>query len=205
MLNNLDEYYVGGPKTWNDAFPPVCLRSHWDPTALVSHVLPNLPTKPQLPLDPRQSVKICYRYYNTSLGDPKTIYQDDTILEIPLALRGNQWHQQTSQSDVFPPGGAARLGFSYNNYVKSIDDESKLKLLNLPESKCATKKYIPSGNIPPRNISDNVVPGGRNDTLSPHATFVNNKAGCREADDQKAWNRSNRLFFNTTKYDRTHN
>jgi len=49
----------------------------------------------------------------------------------------------------------------------------------------------------------NNIPGADNDTLSPLLNKVTKSTGCRAADDEAAWNRSARLFYNPTKYDRT--
>jgi hypothetical protein len=204
-MSSLDAYYEGGPRTWNEAFPPICLRSHWDPTALAKHVLPSLPNRTVLPLDPRQATKICYGYYHTSLGDPNTtINKDDVMLPVPDALLGSKWESAPiTASTVMPPGGAARTGFPFANYASSVNDESKLQLLNLPQSKCADKKYIPPNARPSEDIATNDVPGSAKGGLSPLATFVQQTTGCRAADDSAAWDRSARLFFNPTKYDRT--
>ena len=204
-MSTLDAFYEGGPRTWNEAFPPICLRSHWDPTALSKHVMPTLPNRIELPLDPRQSTKICYGYYHTSFGDPNTQeHKDDPTSEIPAALLGSKWESApTTASTVMPPGGAARTGFPFTQYASAVNDESKLQLLNLPQSKCASKKYIPSNQHPSEGIATNNVPGAEKGGLSPLATFVQQTTGCRAADDDAAWNRSARLFFNPTKYDRT--
>jgi len=203
---SLDSFYAGGPRTWEEAFPPVCLRTHWDPTAVTKHILPNLPQRTTLPLDPRQATKICYGYYHTGFGDTKSdSYEDDSsTVAIPAALRGAVWASHNTQpSDVLPPGGAAGRGFPYSHYAQQIDSESDLQLLNLPNTRCADKKYIPTHGKPPQSIADNNIPGANPDILSPFATVVAKSTHCRAQDDAAAWNRSSRLFFNPTKYDRT--
>lgn len=200
---NLNSFYEGGPRTWNDAFPPICLRTHWDNTAVNKHILPNLPERPHLVLDPRQATKICYGYYHTSFGDPSsTSYDDDaSTKEIPTALKGASWAtSEPSISHVFPPGGSASRSFPYEEYARAVDMESNLQLLNLPNTKCATKKYQPANGVAPD--STNNIPGANPDTLSPFVTVVNKSTGCRAEDDSAAWARSSRLFFNHTKYDR---
>lgn len=202
-MSSLDEYYEGGPRTWNEAFPPICLRSHWDPTAVSKHVLPT-PVQTQLALDPRQSVRICQRYYETGSNDSVLeILPEPEPPVIPIALTGSRYASRTPTSQVQPPGGAARTGFPYATYSTAIDNESKLRLLNLPQTNCATKKYRPTNDQPSVSIADNNVPGADPQTLSPFVTIVKSSTNCRAEDDQAAWDRSSRLFFNPTKYDRT--
>jgi hypothetical protein len=203
-MSSLDEFYAGGPKTWNEAFPPICLRTHWDPTALSKHVLPTT-DRIELPLDPRQATKICYGYYHTSFGDPQSkTYEDDKQPEIPTALLGGQYMTPVpTRSSVLPPGGAASLGFPYSAFQNNVSAESDLQLLRLPLTKCSERKYMPPNKTPPSNIDTNIVPGANNTTLSPLATVVAKQVGCRGQDDEAAWNRSSRLFYNPTKYDRT--
>lgn len=202
-MSTLDEFYTGGPKTWNDAFPPICLRTHWDPSAVSKHIMPT--TGPvHLPLDPRQSTKICYGYYHTSFGDPvSNNYENDPSPVIPSALLGGNSYQTpaVTPSAVLPPGGAASLSFPYKGFNSQA--EADLQLLQLPLTRCSERKYLPPNRQPPANMSTNAVPGANSDVLSPLATVVSNQAGCRAADDQDAWNRSSRLFYNPTKYDRT--
>jgi hypothetical protein len=70
-----------------------------------------------------------------------------------------------------------------------------------PLTKCAEKRYIPPGGIPAARDFTNSVEGS---TPPPRPEVLDGPhAGCREADDEAAWARSDRLFFNPTKYDRT--
>jgi len=205
-MSTLGEFYEGGPRTWNEAFPPICLRTHWDPTAVTKHVLPT--TGPvSLPLDPRQATKICYGYYHTSFGDPvseSSMNKSDPTPEIPSALLGNQFQApQISSSPVFPPGGAASKGFPYTGF--NAKAEADLQLLRYPLTRCSESKYLPPNREAPASMSMNTIPGAANNTISPLATAVVKQAGCRQEDDEKAWNRSARLFYNPTKYDRTQN
>lgn len=182
-MSTLDEFYAGGPKTWNEAFPPFCLRTHWDPTALSKHVLPT-PGPVQLAMDPRQSVRICTTYYNTSAKEDKGSVLPPGGGPGTISMLG---------------GGSASLGFPYAGFNSQA--ESDLQLLHLPLTRCSERKYSP----PQLLDYTNAVPGAHADSLSPLATVVSKQAGCRAADDQAAWSRSSRLFFNPTKYDRTHN
>lgn len=182
-MSSLDEYYEGGPKTWEEAFPPICVKPRYDPTLVTNHILPNF--QHSMAYDPRPSTRICYSY--------KSLTQENPV-------------QEESKGEVFPPGGAAGRGFPYEQYIQNIDKESDLYRLDEPLTRCAEKRYIPENNMAPKSISYNNVPGAKLDnstTLSPLVSVVKNQAGCRNKDDAEAWNRSSRLFFNPTKYDRT--
>ena len=209
-MSSLDAFYAGGPKTFNEAFPPVCVTTHWDPTAMTNYILPQAGQR-NLALDPRPSAKICTEYYDQSAGDADL--QQPPAMQppaIPAALRGinvpAQPRHNPSDYTPFPPGGAASLGFPYQGYETQVNSESDLQRLDEPLTRCAEKRYIPRGGLPAPDVSMNTVPNanlGNSSTLSPLLTEVKQQAGCRSADDQAAWDRSARLFFNPTRYDRT--
>ena len=208
----LADYYKGGPKNWNEVFAATCIKSHWDPTMVVDHILPRF--QHDMALDPRESVRNCYVYYNTSPGDaPLKNYPELPHMQAPAYLLGGPHRPDTYEKPqppqlasvpVFPPGGAASLGFPYNKFNPNA--ETDVLRIDEPLTKCAEKRYIPPGGVPAPSIQNNNVPGvylGNSSTLSPLLTRVVKQAGCRNEDDQEAWNRSARLFFNPTKYDRT--
>lgn len=172
---DLAEFYEGGPKSWNEAFPPMCLKSHWDPTMVSERIIPsNIHTN--MMYDPRPSSKICTAYYNSSEPTQKTEKTEKT------------------EKAVFPPGGKAGLNSPFS-FQASV--ESDILRLNEPLTKCAERRYIPVETPPVTNVVPNYSYKGE---LSQ---FVSSQAGCR--DDNISWNRSSRLFFNPTKYDRTVN
>jgi hypothetical protein len=204
-MSSLDEYYKGGPKTVAEAFPPICLRSHWDPTVMTHYILPSMPLETRLAMDPRPSTKICTTYYNTSMGDaPLPNPSAETPLEIPLSLRGGPHRpipppaSPASSAAVYPPGGAAGLGFPYKAY--NPDQESEVLLVNRGLTKCAESRYVPK-NFPPANHAVE----GVSQAFVTRVLEVNQEAGCRGADDAAAWSRSSRMFMNPTRYDRTSN
>jgi hypothetical protein len=208
----LAEYYQGGPKNWNEVFKATCIKTHWDPTMVVGHILPKF--QHDMALDPRESSRNCYVYYNTSPGDaPLKNYPELAPLEAPAYLRGGPHRPNTYEKPqqlaletvpVFPPGGAASLGFPYDKF--NANAETDVLRIDEPLTKCAEKRFIPPGGIPAPAMSTRDVPGvylGDSSTMSPLLTRVSKQAGCRNQDDEMAWNRSARLFFNPTKYDRT--
>jgi hypothetical protein len=195
-MSALEEAYSGGPRTWNEAFPPDCIRTHWDPMAMSAYILPQ-GVQHNLTLDPRPSAKICTSYYNTSLGDAPLVQAREDRPEIPLALRGGV--VRPAETFAFPSGGAARIGFPNDVYKMSIDAESDIFRLDDRLTKCAEKRYIPPSGLPV--AATNELSGAESDIIK--ATVVKDMAFCREQDDADAWNRSARMFFNPTRYDRT--
>ncbi len=199
MATSLADYYVRGPKTTAEAFPPACLRTHWDPTMVSKHVLPESALAPQV-LDPRPAAKICTAYHHTSAGDapaPPVPGPSVGLPPTPAQFLGGD-HRPTAGPAAWPPGGTARRGFPYDGYKASV--ESDLFRENEPLTKCSEKRYIPVGGVPAPAVGTNLVPGAEQPALPE---LYLSRAGCREADDAEAWARSSRLFFNVTRYDRT--
>jgi hypothetical protein len=179
---NLEEFYEGGPKTWEEAFPPICVKARYDPTLVTDHILPKF--EHSMAYDPRPSTRICYSY--------KSLTQENPVQPEPDA--------------IFPVGGPASRGFPYEVYQKNVDNESNILRLNEPLTRCAERRYIPSSQAEVDSVGNRTIPGanlGNSSTLSPLVTEVVMQAGCRQQDDQAAWARSSRMFFNPTRYDRT--
>jgi len=212
----LFDSYATGPQTLAEAYPPICLRTHWDPTMLVRHVLPErLDPYPQQ-LDPRQAVKVSTAYYDQSPAPssgsaPVTV--ENSRVTIPPALLMSERQVYGPYNDVpyLPPGGAYSKNVPFPVYQQSVDDESRLQLLNLPLVRCPAGKYLPTAEDiaktkNQRFLSCSGVQGTGGYYNPEHENAVQpprQSAGCREADDALAWQRSSRVFFNPTKYDRT--
>ena len=186
-MSTLAEFYEGGPNTWNEAFPPMCLTTHWDPTSVSDHILPRF--QASMPLDPRPSTRICYRY--SSIDNTVPIQVDASAI---------------TDAPIYPPGGAAGKGFPYQQYSANIEKEADVFRMREPLTKCSERRYIPEGGHAPTYVGERNVPGANLEnttTLSPQVSQVTFQAGCRNQDDYDAWNRSSRLFSNPTRYDRT--
>jgi hypothetical protein len=196
---HLSDYYNGGPRTTAQAFPPACLRTHWDPTMVVKHVLPDFYSAQ--PLDPRPASKICFAYHHSSAGDaPLPAAPPSTLPPTPPQFLGGPHRPEPPPGGhVFPPGGAAELGFPYRGFRPDV--ETDVLRIDEPLTKCAEKRYIPPGGTPAARDFTNTVEGST--PPPPPEVLGGPHAGCREADDVAAWARSDRLFFNPTKYDRT--
>lgn len=200
---SLDSFYEGGPKSFAEAFPPACIRSHWDSTQLTKHILPEAPIAP-LALDPRQATKICTSYYTTSQGDAPLRQQNEpTMLEIPQTLLSSSRFIRPHDGPVVNTiGAAAGKGAPYTYYAQSVNTESDIYRLDEPLTRCKEKRYRPTPE--PADATNTLPQVSQEFGLSPYATYVNKQAGCREADDDAAWNRSGRLFFNQTRLDRVY-
>jgi len=164
-------------------FPPVCLQTHWDPTLMLKHILPQ--QKVGLPQDFRPWVKVCKQYVTSG-----------PAMEAPLP----------PSNMVFPMGGEF---YPPGRYAQAIDAESVLRTLDKPLDKwCPTTQYIP---LPDSTlyVAGSTVPerkGGHNafiDELAmPQALLRTDIYTCRSANDTKNFERSGRLFNNPTKQDR---
>lgn len=197
--SKLDGFYDTGPKTVKDAFPPACLRTHWDPTMVVKHVLPDFYVSQAL--DPRPASKICFAYHHASAGDaPLPTEAPPTVPPTPPQfLGGLQRPPPTVGGKVFPPGGRPDLGFPFAGYRPGV--ETDLFRIDERLTRCAEKRYVPPAGVPVAEDSTNVIPGSR--PIQAPEVLSGPHAGCREADDRAAWLRSDRLYFNPTRYDRT--
>lgn len=166
-------------------FPPVCLRYHWDPTAILRRTVPQGPAQP-LALDPRPWAKVCLEYVNSG--------QSSEQAPTPPA------------NMVFPPGGEF---YPPTRYSSSIDKESLLRRLDRPLGTCDADQYEPSlhGDM---YVSNQLVPDRQ---VTPSSQIVKELAmpqvlirggpyDCREEADKLNWSRSPNLFNNATKQQR---
>ena len=171
---------------------------------VTSHVLPQGKAQHDLSLDPRPATKICFTYYHTSAGDAPLGREEapSSVPATPPQFLGGPHRPHAAAPPATPPGGQASRGFAYAGFHPKA--ESDLQLLSYPLTRCATDKYLPPGG-PPASMSTQTLPNVKlaNDVPLARKLPVSQPAGCREADDAAAWARSDRLFFNPTRYDRT--
>lgn len=164
-------------------FTPVCLRTHWDPTQMLRHILPQ--QKVGLPEDFRPWVKVCKNYVTSGPTIPAPMPPKDMVFP--------------TGGEFYPPG----------RYAVNIDKESVLRTLNHPLDKwCPSTKYIPSetsnmfvagSTVPDRGpVSDAFV----SELAMPQALLRRDVFTCRSENDTKYFERSGRLFNNPTKQDR---
>lgn len=162
-------------------FPPLCIKSHWDPTAMLGLILPKeqLP----LPLDFRPWTRICKDYRNSAPEEP-----------IP----------ETPSNVVFPSGGEF---YPPDRYARDIDKESELRGENRPLDRwCTSRNYIvpkdsnmykPNSTVPDRTLLNEI-----SELAVPSATLRPSEYYCRQQNDIKNFERSNLWFQNTTRQDR---
>jgi hypothetical protein len=177
-------------RTLATMFPPVCMKSHWEPEALSSkYILPGDLHIP-LPVDPRPLVKNCTTYVTTT---PASVYpKEEAIARSRVGLS-------------VQPGGSASRGVPFEVYAENVNAESDI-FLNHPQDKCDDNKFIaaPDSDLytnrhaPPARAPDRFLELAR-----PLATIVpKGPYNCRTEVDNSAWARSSRLFNNPTREDR---
>lgn len=167
-----------------DFFPPVCLQSHWDATAILRRTLPS-GYVPQ-PLDPRPWTRVCMEY--TTAGAQEKAPETNPNIDMP---NGGQF---------YPPG----------RYAASIDNESKLQRLDRKLGTCEGDQWEPSLRSDMFNarilIPDNVAPSDPSkiqELAYPKALLRSGPYQCREEND--VYNvsiTSDYMFNNATKQDR---
>jgi hypothetical protein len=166
-----------------DFFPPVCLQSHWDPTAILRRTLPE-GYVPQS-MDPRPWTRICMEY--TTAGEQE---------EAP----------SVDPSIVMPNGGST---YPASKYMEAIDNESKLRALDRPLGTCEGNQWEPTLRSDMYNTR-NLIPdrkGSMSNRIQelayPRALLRTGPYECRAQDDAYAiQTTSDYLFNNATKQDR---
>ena len=166
-------------------FPPVCLQTHWDPTAIIQRTLPTEYVAQAL--DPRPWAKICLDYVTTGENGPGPNIPANVVL---------------SSSGGDGPRGPA------NRYSQAIDNESKLRGLDRPLGTCDADEYLPDSQgdmynsrvMAPRirNVDQRVLA----EASFPKVLMNLGPYDCRQENDELNVMLSSRLFFNATKQDK---
>jgi hypothetical protein len=166
-----------------ELYPPVCLRSHFDPTAMLRLILPN--QQVQLPMDFRPYTKVCKDYVTSA-----------PAIEAPLP----------PTNMVFPSGGQF---YPPGRYSEHINDESKLHYLDRRLDRwCQKKEYVPPTNsdmyVPNSTVVRTAAPNSAfvSELAMPQAVLRESDYYCRKQNDIVNWDRSPRLFSNPTKQDK---
>jgi hypothetical protein len=165
-------------------FPPVCLKTHWDPTEMVRRILPHQSVA--LPQDPRPLVRVCKQYKTSTPAMPAPMPPSHMVFPT-----GGQF---------YPPG----------RYSSRIDDESVLRTLDQPLNKwgAGATQYIPEeestlyvagSTVPDRQPTSNAFIA---ELAMPQALLRTDGRTCRSENDTLYFERSGRLFNNPTKQDR---
>lgn len=170
--------------TLNPFFPPLCLKYHWDPTAVLRRTLPEGPNQ-NLPLDPRPWTKVCLEYVNTGQASEQA----------PAPPSGM----------VFPSGGEF---YPPTRYSSSIDAESLLRRLDRPLGTCDKDQYEPKeyGDMYVANATVERTQQPSTDMVSelamPRVLLRGGPYDCRQQADTANWSRSQSIFNNATKQQR---
>ena len=169
--------------TMQELYPPVCLRSHWDPTAMLRLILPSQHV--DLPMDFRPYVKVCKDYVTSAPAVPAPMPPKDMVFP-----KGGEF---------YPPG----------RYSAAINDESKLFYLDRTLDRwCQTKEFVPKRSstmyVPNTTVIRSKHPSAEfvQELAMPQAVLRESAYTCRTENDLANWNRSPRLFSNPTKQDR---
>jgi len=162
-------------------FPPLCLRSHWDPQMIIRRTLPAVPLA--TPLEPRPWTKICLNYV--------------TSRDFEDAPRPNDHMVMPSGGTNYPP----------SRYREAVDNESLLRRLDRPLGTCEAAQYkVPkSGDMfRPNSTVEQREPNSRfiQELAFPMACMRNADYDCRSQVHNEAWNRSGSMFNNATKQER---
>jgi len=163
-------------------FPPVCLRTHWDPEKIIRRTLPS--KELAVPLEPRPWTKICMEYVTSQ--DFEDAPRPDNNL-------------------VMPGGG---VNYPPSRFREAVDNESLLRRLDRPLGECPSKEYmVPlSGNLfrPNSTVPDRTQPSTRfiQELSFPMACIRTDDYACRKEAHNDSYSRSNKLFNNATKQDR---
>ena len=160
-------------------FPPVCLRTHWDPTVMLRHVVPS--QKVGLPLDFRPYVKVCLNYTTSGPAERPP--------EPPASM-------------VFPSGGEF---YPPNRYSEAIDNESQLRRLDRPLRIPEEDQYVPAADsdmytrskmAPARTLPKSYMV---QELSVPKALLRAGPYDCRAEQDERAMALDKKPFNNATK------
>ncbi len=163
--------------------PPLCLRSHWDPTMILRRTLPA--EQVPLPMDFRPYTKVCLDYVTSAPPE---------MAPVPPA------------NLVFPPGGEF---YPPSRYSQAIDQESLLRRQDRPLGTCEADQYVPATGsdmysyrqfIPPRNAAydTNFI----SELAMPRVLLSVGPYECRAEADKINLGRSTLTFNNATKQQR---
>lgn len=166
-------------------YPAVCLKTHWDPTAILKRTLPT-EYVPQA-LDPRPWTKICLDYVTTGENSPGPNVPASVVLSAS--------------------GGDGARGPA-NRYLEAIDNESLLRRMDRPLGTCDDEQFLPNiqGDMYNSRVMkpqiQNVNPRMISEVAFPKVLMSMGPYDCREQNDELNISLSPRLFNNTTKQDK---
>ena len=166
----------------NPFHPAMCIKSHWDATAILRKTLPSEHIGQAL--DPRPWARICMEYTTTGEDSPAP---------------------PVDPSAVLPSGGQF---YPISRYISAIDDESRLRRLDRPLRICEDDQFQPNAKGDMYN-SRLLVPTRRTPTNAmveeiafPKVLMTAGPYDCRDQMDKQNISLSGKMFFNATKQDK---
>ena len=178
------ETYPIQSSTTKPFFPAVCLKSHWDPTAMLRRIVPQGPAQP-LPLDFRPWVKVCMDYTTSAPPEMAPMPPKDMVFG--------------PGGEFYPPG----------RYSAAINNESLLRRLDRPLGTCQEDQFTPNergdlfhpellltkrGTTTSAMVSELAMPRALLQTQGGYT--------CRSQADAANITKANQLFNNPTKQQR---
>jgi hypothetical protein len=173
------------PEGPSNFYPAVCLKSHWDPTMILSRTLPEQYVAQ--PLDFRPWTRVCMEY--TTAGPAEAAPAVGPSVVMP---QGGQF---------YPPG----------RYAAAIDSESQLRRLDRPLGTCEGNQWEPTATsdmyvdkaLVPRKAGNWGMSARVQELAYPKALLRNGPYECRaQADAMNVQLASDYIFNNATKQDR---
>ena len=171
-----------------DFFPPVCLQSHWDPTAILRRTVPEQYVAQ--PMDFRPWTRICMQYTTAGEAEPAPAVKDSVVLP--------------SGGQFYPP----------SRYAGAIDRESQLRRLDRPLGTCEGNQWEPHADgdmFDPKALVPGRAAGSGGAPMSPmvqelaypQALLRSGPYECRaEMDEVNVAMSSDFMFNNATKQDK---
>ena len=177
---------LGGTPTISEGptpfHPPMCIKSHWDATAILRKTLPTEHIGQAL--DPRPWARICMEYTTTGEDSPAP---------------------PVNPSAVLPTGGQF---YPASRYMAAIDDESRLRRLDRPLEMCEADQFQPNQRGDMYN-SQLLVPSRKRPTnrmveeiAFPKVLMNAGPYDCRNMMDKQNMSLSQHMFNNATKQDK---
>jgi len=166
----------------NPFHPAMCIKSHWDATAILRKTLPSEHIGQAL--DPRPWARICMEYTTTGEDSPAP---------------------PVDPSAVLPSGGQF---YPVSRYISAIDDESRLRRLDRPLRICEDDQFQPNAGgdmynsrllVPTRHTPTNAMV---EEIAFPKVLMTAGPYDCREQNDKQNISLSGKMFFNATKQDK---
>lgn len=213
-------------------FPPVEYKSHWDPTQIIKRTLPNTGQSLPLPLDFRPWTRVCKVYRTSGPSAVAPLPPNDVVFGMggEFYPPGRYSAAIDQESQLRYLDRKLDKWCQSREYTPSFEGDMFQQRVLIPEKKdmdsesCVADRVKWDGCLPrvSTDCKDNlnngetdrtqVIPGGMSqlkppesmvqELNMPRSVLREGPYNCREEVDIKNWERSPRLFNNTTKNDK---